>query len=153
VDRDLSVERVRPLGDVVAKSMAGRRSYTLLLAFFAAAALLLVVVGVYGVMAYSVVQRTQEIGIRMALGARRATVLKLIVGQGLALAGLGVLAGTLAAFWASRFIAGTLYGVAATDAATFAAVTALLLALALVSSYLPARRATRVDPVVALKAE
>ena len=153
VDRDLSVERVRPLDDVVAEAMAGRRSYTLLLAFFAAAALLLVVVGVYGVMAYSVVQRAQEIGIRMALGARRATVLKLIVGQGLALAGLGVLTGTLAAFWASRFIAGTLYGVAATDAATFAAVIALLLALALASAYLPARRATRVDPVVALKAE
>jgi len=152
VDRDLSVERVRPLGEVVARSMAGRRSYTLLLAFFAIAALLLAVVGIYGVMAYSVVQRTQEIGIRMALGARRATVLKLIVGQGLALAGLGVLAGTLAAFWASRFIAGTLYGVAATDAATFAAVIALLLALALVSAFLPARRATRVDPVVALKA-
>jgi putative ABC transport system permease protein len=153
VDRDLPVERIQTMGEIVDKSIAGRRSYALLLAVFAGVALALVAVGIYGVMSYSVVRRVPEIGIRMALGARREEVLTLVVGQGMALAGLGVAVGLPMALASSRLVASLLYGVSATDALTFAAVTLVVLALALVSCYMPARRATRVDPIVALRAE
>ncbi len=153
VDADLPVERVSTMNEVVARSLVGRRSYALLLAVFAVVALALVSVGVYGVMSYSVVRRVQEIGIRMALGARRAEVLKMVVGQGMALAGLGIGVGLALALASSRLVASLLYGVSSTDVLTFAAVTLVLLALALLACWLPARRATRVDPMVALRAE
>ncbi len=153
VDANLPVERVSTMGDLVARSIAGRRSYALLLAVFAGVALALVAVGVYGVMSYSVVRRVQEIGIRMALGARRGEVLKMVVAQGMALAGLGVALGLALALAASRLVASLLYDVGATDALTFAAVTSVLTALAFLACWLPARRATRIDPMVALRAE
>jgi len=153
IDANLPVERVATMRELVDRSIAGRRSYALLFAVFAGVALALVSVGVYGVMSYSVVRRVQEIGIRMALGARRGEVLKMVVAQGMALAGLGIAVGLGLALAASRLVASLLYGVGATDAATYAAVAALLAALALLACWLPARRATRVDPMVALRAE
>ena len=153
IDQNLPVERVATMSALVERSIAGRRSYALLFAVFAGVALALVSVGVYGVMSYSVVRRVQEIGIRMALVARRSEVLKMVVGQGMALAGLGIAAGLGLSLAASRLVASLLYGVGATDALTFAIVTAVLAALALLACWLPARRATRVDPMVALRAE
>jgi putative ABC transport system permease protein len=125
----------------------------LLLSLFAALALALACVGIYGVMAYLVAQRTHEIGIRMALGADRKEVLALIVGQGLKLSVAGVAAGLLLAVGLSRFLSTVLYGVGTTDAATFAGVGELLIALAAAASCLPAWRASRVDPVTALRAQ
>jgi ABC-type antimicrobial peptide transport system permease subunit len=116
-------------------------------------ALLLASVGIYGVMSYSVEQRTREIGIRMALGAERAAVLRLIVGQGTRLAGIGIAAGVAGAFGLSRLMAGLLYGVSATDPLTYGALAAVLAVVAVGACAVPARRAVRVDPDVALRAE
>jgi putative ABC transport system permease protein len=152
-DRNLPVAEVRALAQLVVQSSAGRRFNMLLLTFFAATALLLAAVGIYGVIAHTVTQRTQEIGIRMALGARRSDVLRLIVGQGLALAGAGITLGLFGAFALTRLMTSLLFGVSATDPLTFAAVALLLAAVALAASYLPARRATKVNPLVALRHE
>jgi putative ABC transport system permease protein len=152
-DRTLPVAAVRALAQLVVQSSAGRRFNMLLLTFFAATALLLAAVGIYGVIAHTVTQRTQEIGIRMALGARRSDVLRLIVGQGLALAGAGITLGLFGAFALTRLMTSLLFGVSATDPLTFAAVALLLAAVALAASYLPARRATKVNPLVALRHE
>src|SRR5205823_3199187 len=138
---------------VVSDSIRDRRLTLLLLGIFAAVALLLASVGIYGVMSYSVEQRTREIGIRMALGAERSAVLRLVVGQGARLAGIGIALGALGAFALSRVMAGLLFGVSATDPTTYALLALLLGSVAVGACLLPAGRAVRVDPAVALRAE
>ena len=153
VDKDQPVADVMTLEGVLSKSVAEPRFRTLLLGIFAGLALCLALVGIYGVMSYTVTQRTHEIGIRMALGAERGNVLKLVVRQGLALTLIGLGAGLLVALALTRFLVSFLYDVRATDPATFAAVSLALAAAGLMASYIPARRATKVDPMVALRYE
>jgi putative ABC transport system permease protein len=138
---------------LVSNSISRPRLYAVLLGIFAAVAVALTAIGIYGVMAYSVNQRRRELGIRMALGASRADVLRLVVGQGLRLTLMGVTFGLVASFAASRLIATMLFDVSPTDVVTFVAVPALLACAALGASYLPAQRATRIDPMVALRDE
>jgi predicted permease len=153
MDRDLPVYRVLSMQQRIAGSLARRRFSTTLLGVFAGLALALAAIGIYGVMAYLVNQGTREIGIRMALGATRKTVLGLIVGQGLKLTLLGVGIGLVAAFAFGRLISGLLFGVAATDPVTFIATALLLVLVALFASYIPARRAARIDPMISLRGE
>jgi putative ABC transport system permease protein len=153
IDRNQPVADVSTMDEVVARSVAQPRFNTILFSIFAAVALFLAVVGVYGVMAYSVTQRTNEIGIRMSLGAREQEVLQMIVGQGLSLTGTGVGIGLVLAAWLTRLMAGLLFGIGALDLPTFVGVALLLALLGLLASYLPARRATRVDPIIALRHE
>jgi len=134
-------------------TVSPRRFNVILLLAFGALALTLAAIGTYGVIAYSVSQRTQEIGIRMALGASRQDVLRMVVGGGLRLAIAGVLIGMALSLAAGRFISTLLFGVRATDPITFSAVAAALLATAVLAAWIPARRATRVDPMVALRYE
>jgi putative ABC transport system permease protein len=150
IDKDQPVYNVRTMDDVVANSLGTRRVSMQLFAVFAIAAVLLAAVGIYGVMAYSVTQRTKEIGIRMALGAQKSDVLALVIRQGMVLTVIGVAVGLAGAFALTRLIANLLFGVAATDPLTFAAIPLLLLFVALVACYLPARRAARLDPPIAL---
>ncbi|HKO04631.1 MAG TPA: FtsX-like permease family protein, partial [Candidatus Acidoferrales bacterium] len=152
-DAELPLYNVRTLEEYVSGSVAQRRFTALLLGIFAGIALLLAAVGLYGVMSYGVAQRTHEIGVRVALGAESGDVLRLVVGQGLRLTMLGVLLGWLGALGVSRFLSGMLYGVAGDDPLTFAAVAAVFIAVALAACYIPARRAMRVDPLVALRYE
>jgi putative ABC transport system permease protein len=153
VDPSLPVSNIATLDAVVAKSISQQRFYMLLLSIFAAVALVLAAIGIFGVLSYAVSQRTREIGIRMALGAREGSVIGLIVRQAMILVVGGIAAGTLAALFLSQTMTKMLFDVAPTDPTTFAAVAGVLLAVALFASYLPARRATRVDPVIALRAE
>ena len=153
IDRDLPMVQVRMMDQVVADSVADRRLPMLIVGGFAAAALLLGAIGVYGIVAYSVAQRTQEFGLRMALGARRGDVARLVLGQGLRLALWGLLIGLLGSFAAARLIAGLLYGIGPSDPLTLGATSVVLLAVALLACYVPARRAARVDPIVALRCE
>jgi ABC-type antimicrobial peptide transport system permease subunit len=138
---------------IIADSVAQRRFAMILLGAFAVMALVLASVGIYGVIAYVVGQRTQEIGIRIALGAQRRDVLGLVLWQGTRLALLGVAIGIAGAFALTRLMTGLLYGVGATDPATFAGLALLLIAVAMAACYLPARRAMRVDPIAALRCE
>jgi putative ABC transport system permease protein len=153
VDKDQPLAHVMTLEGVLSKSVAEPRFRTLLLGIFAGLALSLALVGIYGVVSYTVAQRTHEIGIRMALGAERGNVLKLVVRQGLALTFMGLGAGLVAALALTRFLVSFLYDVRATDPPTFIAVSLALAAAGLVASYVPARRATKVDPMVALRYE
>jgi predicted permease len=148
---NLPLLEVQTLSDRIDQSLDGQRSQTRLLAFFGLLALLLSSIGIYGVMAYSVAQRTREIGIRMALGARPQNVLSLVVSQGLALVTGGVALGLIAAFAVTRLIGSLLFRVNAADLTTFVAASLLLLGVAALASYLPARRATKIDPLIALR--
>jgi putative ABC transport system permease protein len=153
VDRDQAVFQITTLEQLLGESILVRRFFMLLLSVFAGLALILAAVGIYGVMSYAVTQRTQEIGIRMALGARPGDVLRLIVKNGLVLAAIGIGVGLVAAVGLTRLMEKLLYGVSATDATTFAGVSLALIAVVLLACYLPARRATKVDPLVALRSE
>jgi putative ABC transport system permease protein len=153
-DSNMPVANVRTLEQIVARSISQPRFYTTLLTIFAAVALLLAAIGIFGVLSYAVAQRTREIGIRMALGAQERTVRGLVVRQAMALAAAGVGIGVILALWLSRsLVSKMLFSTSPHDAATFVSVAALLGAVAFLASYIPARRATRVDPIVALRAE
>jgi predicted permease len=153
VDPDLPVFGVRSLRSIVSDSLAARRFAMQILGFFAATAMLLAAIGIYGVMAYFVSQRVREIGVRMALGAQRSDVMKMIVWKGMSLALVGVMAGLVAALALARLISGLLFGITATDPLTIAAFTALLALVAFLANYIPASRAAKVDPMVALRYE
>jgi len=153
LDPDLPIYNLRTMSERVDESLARRRFSMLLLTLFAALALGLSAIGVYGVIAYLVSQGTRELGIRMALGATPAGILRLIVGHGMGIAAVGVCAGLMGALALTRFMRNLLFGVAPLDPATFVAVAVLLTAVALAASYLPARRAARIDPMVSLRSE
>jgi len=153
VDRSLPVYGVRTMENVVADAIAPRRINLILLAVFAMLALSLVAIGIYGVMSYLVTQRTQEISIRIALGARAADVLRLVLREGVRLAATGVTIGIAAALALTRFLASLLFAVEPNDPAVFASVAVLLIAVSVVACWRPARRAARVDAIVALRHE
>jgi putative ABC transport system permease protein len=153
MDPRLAVGDVRTLADVVSESVATPRLNVLLLGVFAAIGIVLAAIGLYGVISYSVASRRQEIGIRMALGARPLDVVGMVVRQGMGMTGGGLLLGLVGAFAATRLLRSLLVGVSATDPAVFLAVPVLLGAVALLATWLPGRRATRVDPMVALRSD
>jgi putative ABC transport system permease protein len=141
------------MDQVIRRSTESRRFSLILLGAFAALALVLAAIGIYAVLAYSVARRTHEIGVRMALGARSGDVVRLVLGQGLRVTAIGIVFGVVAALGLTRFLRSLLYEVQPTDTPTFVAVLLLLLSVAIAASYLPARRAMRVDPMVALRYE
>jgi putative ABC transport system permease protein len=153
LDRQQPLYNVRTVDQVLAQAMARPRFNMLLITILAGVALVLAAVGIYGVISYSVTQRTHEIGVRMALGANTSDVLKLVVRQGMLLAGIGLALGLLAAFAVTRIMASLLFAVSATDPVTYLGLAALLGTIALLACYIPARRATKVNPVTALRAE
>ncbi len=153
INKDVPLASPRTMQDVIANSVQRRKFSMLLLTIFAATAMLLAAIGLYGVMSYSVAQRTKEIGVRMALGARRTDVLALVVRRGMVLVGIGIAAGVVLSLAMARLIAGLLFGITATDPLTFVGVAALLGLVAFVANYLPAHRAASVDPMVALRYE
>lgn len=153
IDPDQPIYSVRTMGEIRSESVAGERLNLTLFSLFAGIALVLAVVGIYGVMSYSVTQRTHEIGIRMAIGAQPRDVFKMIIGHGMTLALIGVAIGLVGAFLLTRLMASMLFGIEPTDPLTFASIALLLTGVALVACYVPGRRATRVDPVVSLRYE
>jgi predicted permease len=153
VDKDQPLFQIKTMEQVVGDSIAGPRFQMSLLAIFATIALGLAAIGIYGLMSYTVNQRTHEIGIRMALGAKRGEVLYLVVRHGMMLVTVGVVLGTVGALLLTRFLSGMLYGVGVNDPTTLLSVATLLIGVAALASYIPARRATRVDPMVALRYE
>jgi ABC-type antimicrobial peptide transport system permease subunit len=153
VDPNVAVYGIRTMRDRLYDSLARQRFASTLLGAFAAFALLLAAVGIYGVMSYLVTQSTHDIGVRVALGARPGNIVGLVVRQGMELAATGIVAGLAGAFALTRVMTSLLFGVSATDAITFTAVAVLLAAVAFAATAIPARRATRVDPMVALREE
>jgi putative ABC transport system permease protein len=153
LDSTLPLYNVKTYDDLIRDETEVKRFTASLLAAFAAIALLLAAIGIYGVLSYAVEQRTREIGIRMALGANGAAVVRLIVGQAMRTIGLGLLAGIVAALALTRYMSAILYGVRSWDPVVFAGITGLLAAVALLASYVPARRATNVDPLTAVRYE
>ena len=144
---------IRSMDEVLVQSTARNRFNMVLLRIFASLAMLLAAIGIYGVMSYAVGQRVHEIGIRMALGARAGDVLSLVLRQGLSLVVMGIVIGLMGAVWLTEAMKSLLFGVSPNDPPTFAIVSALLLAVAAAATYIPARRATKVDPMVALRYE
>jgi len=153
VDPNQPIANVKPMTEVVARSISSQRLNMFLLSIFAAIALAMAAVGIYSVVSNSVRQRTHEIGIRMALGAQQSNILKMILGQTMLFTAIGVIIGVAAAVALTRLIAGMLYGVSNLDPVIFVATPILLALIALIASYAPARRATRIDPVIALRVE
>jgi putative ABC transport system permease protein len=153
LDRDIPLNQVRVFNEYMSRTLAKPRFNALLLSIFAGTALLLTAIGIYGVLAYSVSQRTNEIGIRIALGAAQSNIFRLVVGQAMLLVAISIAIGLLGAFMATHFLSSLLYGVAAWDPITFASIATLIAAVAFLACWLPARRAARVDPVIALRAE
>jgi putative ABC transport system permease protein len=153
LDPGLPLAKVRTMNEVMAAAQSRPRFLTLLLTLFASVALILAAVGIYGVISYSVAQRTKEFGVRIALGAQRRDVLGIVLGGGLLLALAGIGVGLIGAFILTRFLSTLLFGVTPTDPITFIVVSVLLGLVAFLASYIPARRATRVDPMVALRYE
>jgi putative ABC transport system permease protein len=153
VDKSAPVSEIKTMSHIVDEAVTQPRFNLFLLGLFASIALLLSAAGIYGVTAYAVTQRTHEFGIRMALGAQVGDVLKMILGQGMLLIGAGVVIGLLASFALTRLLKSLLFGVSVTDPLTFVAIAVVLMSVALLACYIPARRATKVDPLVALRYE
>jgi putative ABC transport system permease protein len=153
VDRNIPLVRVRVFDEYLARALAQPRFNAMLLSIFAGTALLLTAIGIYGVMAYSVSQRTSEIGLRIALGAAKSSIFRLVVGQAMTIVGISLAIGVVGAFAATRLLNSLLYGVGASDPITFATIVVLVSGVAFIAAWLPARRATRVDPIIALRAE
>jgi putative ABC transport system permease protein len=153
LNKDQAVFNIRTMDDMVAQSVASRRFSMMLLTAFAVAALLLSSIGIYGTMAYAVAQRTREIGLRITLGAQRGNVLRMVIGEGMKLALIGVALGLIASFALTRTMKTLLFGISTTDPLTFLGITLLLVAVALFACWIPARRATKVAPLIALRYE
>ena len=153
IDKDLPLEDTKTMQELLAESNSGRRFNMLLLSLFAGVALLMAIVGIYGVMSYTVAQRTKEIGIRVAVGAQAGDVFRMVIGQGMMLALIGIALGLAAAFGVTRLMTSMLFGVEATDPTTFIGIALLLAVVALVACYIPGRRAMKVDPLIALRYE
>ena len=153
VDRNIPLVRVRVFDEYLSRALARPRFNAMLLSIFAATALVLTAIGIYGVMAYSVSQRTSEIGIRIALGAGKDSIFRLIVGQAMTIVAISLVAGIAGAFAATRLLNSLLFGIGASDPVTFAAIVLLVSVVAFIAAWLPARRAMRVDPIIALRAE
>jgi putative ABC transport system permease protein len=153
VDRDQPVSEIKTMEEVAAEPFSRRSGIGYLLGFFATCALVLAAMGIYAVLAYSVTRRTQEIGIRMALGAQRASVIRMVMGQAMRLVLLGLAIGLGAAFGLARTISSLMFGTRVYDVGTWAGVSMLLIAVAALASYIPARRATQVAPLDALRCE
>jgi putative ABC transport system permease protein len=153
LDSTIPLTSVRVFDEYVSRSLARARFNTLLLSIFAGTALLLTAIGIYGVMAYSVSQRTNEIGIRIALGAGKSSIFRLVVGQAMTLVGISLVVGLAGAFATTRLLNSLLFGVGAFDPITFISIALLVSAVAFVAAWLPARRATRVNPIITLRTE
>jgi putative ABC transport system permease protein len=153
VDKDQPIFAIATMNKIVSDGVSAPRLTLVLLGLFSALALILAAIGIYGVISYSVAQRTHEIGVRMTLGAQRSDILRMVLGQGIKIALVGIVIGMVAAFALTRLMTGLLFSVSAGDPATFAAVAALLVLVAILACYIPARRAIRVDPMVALRYE
>jgi putative ABC transport system permease protein len=153
LDPDAGLFNVATMEQVVSNRISRPRMYAVLLGIFAGVAGALAAIGIYGVMAYSVAQRTREIGIRVALGARPSEVMALVLGQSTLITAIGIIAGLAGAAGATRYLQGMLFGLTPLDPSTFVAVSILFATVAMLAAYLPARRATKVDPLVALRSE
>jgi putative ABC transport system permease protein len=153
IDRALPLYNATAVSDLIDQSIGQPRLNTTLLSMFAGVALVLAVIGIYGVISHSVTQRSQEIGVRVALGAQRADVLRLVLGEGVGLAVAGVAIGVVGAYFATALVQSWLFGIEKTDPVTMGATALGLIAIAFVASYVPARRATKVDPLVAMRSD